>query len=563
MAITCVGVCAAGLIAASAASADHNSSKSSPSSPFVVLSGFDRDDVDCSSLAATLVDISDGSVHETTFTLASCDGVVERAVVSPDASDLAVLVGDASWHVTDQAGIHPRSLVGCVDVSWSDDSSLIACVRTTGVVDIIVAETSHVVSQLVLPQGLASVAAFSGPTEVVISAPATGAPCSLPVDALAPRTAIWKATIADHHFERLRDLPCALDVQALDVSTTGKLAFVSDGAVFVAGTDAASPAQLMLEVIDEADLAAVAWARDTDDIIVIAPGGEAGPIVERHELFPAAVAPEAESDIDAQVPSDSPTPSEAPESVEAADLMDPGSVDPTEQQVVDPASEPAPPSDPSSASDEVDADAIADAVDDAAEVIVSVQIDDVQVLEQGDDQIEADPVVVVATLGVPQVTHTLGNNADDQEPPTIEFIGVRDNYSAGDRVNISCVATDVGTGVNSSTCQTAVGPAHAFRGLNTLTATASDAAGNTTRATVSFVVSIPADQLPLVFDELVVETPGFADALRPHLDTLIDGECSAAFSAYAAAVRDAVEVFGTGSELGADVYSLGVAICRA
>ena len=79
---------------------------------------------------------------------------------------------------------------------------------------------------------------------------------------------------------------------------------------------------------------------------------------------------------------------------------------------------------------------------------------------------------------------------------------------------------------------------------------------------MSFVVSIPADDLPLIFEELVVDVPLFAAEVRPHLEALVGGDCAASFGAYASAVRSAVDQFDANATLGADVYSLGVAICR-
>ena len=565
-----VAVAIAGLVAATAAGADDVDGADAAPESYLVVSGFERGfDVSCAELTMTVVDIANGGIRDEVFLLSDCAVDVDRVVISPDGSELAVSIGDSNWQIITMDASSDKSMVGCLDVAWSDDGSLVACVRPTGVVDVAVAETTHVVSRLTLPSGSSAIATFSGPTEIVVSAPASGAPCSLPVDALAPRTAMWRAAVADHEFVRLRDLPCGLDAETLDVSSDGRIAFISDGTVYVADADAGDPAQVILEIIDEADIAVVAWARDGEDIIVVAPGGEAGPIVERHQLFAPSepvesTGPTEPAEPEVQPPS---SPSTVPSTTLPATTLPVTTPPEPDDTGVDAATV----EDPQDPEAEPPVDQPELGVDD---IIVGIQIEDVQVLtpdgtvdsssgeppvvepeplEAADvdpvaedpaiadpalddpadedpvgedptevdpvdtDPVDTDPVVVIATLGVPEFTHTLGTNADDQEPPAIEFLGVKDSYSAGDRLSVSCVINDVGTGVLSSSCQSAVGPAHAFRGLNTLIATATDGAGNTTRATVSFVVSIPADELPQVFEELVVDDAGFADALRPHI----------------------------------------------
>ena len=96
-----------------------------------------------------------------------------------------------------------------------------------------------------------------------------------------------------------------------------------------------------------------------------------------------------------------------------------------------------------------------------------------------------------------------------------------------------------------------------------MVATATDMAGNRTEVEISFVVTIPAVQLRSLFDDLLIEHGEVASELAPLVDDLSAGGCAGGFVAYAAAVREQLAAGTLDPSLSADVYSLGVAICRA
>ncbi|WP_022928622.1 SdiA-regulated domain-containing protein [Patulibacter americanus] len=87
----------------------------------------------------------------------------------------------------------------------------------------------------------------------------------------------------------------------------------------------------------------------------------------------------------------------------------------------------------------------------------------------------------------------------DTTGPTVTFRGNRGVYGFDERIEITCSAVDEarGSGVASTTCETATGPAGALgAGHHELTATATDHAGNVTTTTVDFVVLPPLVGLP-------------------------------------------------------------------
>lgn len=84
----------------------------------------------------------------------------------------------------------------------------------------------------------------------------------------------------------------------------------------------------------------------------------------------------------------------------------------------------------------------------------------------------------------------------DTTAPVITWTGNQGTYSPDQTVNITCTATDSGSGIASATCPNISGPASSFNiGVNTFTATATDNAGNTTTSSTSFTVGVTPQSL--------------------------------------------------------------------
>jgi hypothetical protein len=78
----------------------------------------------------------------------------------------------------------------------------------------------------------------------------------------------------------------------------------------------------------------------------------------------------------------------------------------------------------------------------------------------------------------------------DTTPPTIVFTGNAGAYGVLDTVVITCSASDEVSGIASSTCPDVNAPAYSFGpGPETLTASATDNAGNAATASTSFTVT--------------------------------------------------------------------------
>ena len=105
----------------------------------------------------------------------------------------------------------------------------------------------------------------------------------------------------------------------------------------------------------------------------------------------------------------------------------------------------------------------------------------------------------------------------DETPPVVAYTGSAGTYTVDQTVNITCTATDAGSGIASSTCADIVGPASAFAvGENTFTATAVDAAGNSAAATITFTVVADAAGLSNLVTEWV-SNQGLANSLVSKL----------------------------------------------
>lgn len=79
----------------------------------------------------------------------------------------------------------------------------------------------------------------------------------------------------------------------------------------------------------------------------------------------------------------------------------------------------------------------------------------------------------------------------DTTTPTIVFTGNLGSYTVDQQIVINCAATDATSGIATSTCVNLNAPASNYpAGLNTITATATDKAGNTITVTTSFTIVV-------------------------------------------------------------------------
>jgi hypothetical protein len=98
----------------------------------------------------------------------------------------------------------------------------------------------------------------------------------------------------------------------------------------------------------------------------------------------------------------------------------------------------------------------------------------------------------------------------DTIKPVVAYTGNAGTYTADQVINITCAATDSGSGIASTTCANVTGPAHTFAvGVNTRTASATDVAGNTNAATISFTVTVPPSAVGTVITQFF-DTPSEA-----------------------------------------------------
>jgi hypothetical protein len=106
----------------------------------------------------------------------------------------------------------------------------------------------------------------------------------------------------------------------------------------------------------------------------------------------------------------------------------------------------------------------------------------------------------------------------DTIKPVVTYTGNAGTYTADQVITITCAATDSGSGVAATTCANVTGPAHTFAvGVNTRSASATDAAGNTNSASISFTVTVPPAALANVITQLV-DSPSVAATLTHTLN---------------------------------------------
>jgi hypothetical protein len=94
-------------------------------------------------------------------------------------------------------------------------------------------------------------------------------------------------------------------------------------------------------------------------------------------------------------------------------------------------------------------------------------------------------------------TATVSGIKIDQTPPTITFTGNLGTYTSAQTIAITCSATDATSGIDTQVCPSLSSPASMLiPGQHTLTATATDKAGNTTTASTTFTV-VSSSLLPI------------------------------------------------------------------
>lgn len=151
----------------------------------------------------------------------------------------------------------------------------------------------------------------------------------------------------------------------------------------------------------------------------------------------------------------------------------------------------------------------------------------------------SDPVTLTEEGANQSVTGTAVDNAGneasatveginlDKTAPTVTYGGNAGTYTVDMSVTITCEASDSLSGVDSTTCEDVSGPAYTFDlGTNTVSATATDRAGNVGEGSSSFEVVVSYDSLGTL-TERFVEGPGaqgVSNSLRAKLDAAEDAE---------------------------------------
>ncbi|HZH62172.1 MAG TPA: immunoglobulin-like domain-containing protein, partial [Metabacillus sp.] len=107
----------------------------------------------------------------------------------------------------------------------------------------------------------------------------------------------------------------------------------------------------------------------------------------------------------------------------------------------------------------------------------------------------------------------------DTTAPVIEFTGYQETYSVDSMIKITCSVTDELSGIASKECANVEGPAYEFKlGINKITATSTDKAGNTTNAEIEFTVTVDFDSLGRLTETMVTKE-GVSEALVNKLQS--------------------------------------------
>ena len=128
----------------------------------------------------------------------------------------------------------------------------------------------------------------------------------------------------------------------------------------------------------------------------------------------------------------------------------------------------------------------------------------------------------------------------DTVGPSVVFAGNAGSYGILDTVSITCTAGDALSGLASSTCPAAHGPGWSFgAGAHTLSAQASDKAGNVSSASATFTVTVAAGDLSRLTTQFVQSSTRFqaSNPLVKYLVSAIVGLSSQAVLDSAAAAH--------------------------
>lgn len=111
--------------------------------------------------------------------------------------------------------------------------------------------------------------------------------------------------------------------------------------------------------------------------------------------------------------------------------------------------------------------------------------------------------------------------------PVIQFTGNKMSYSVDSIVNISCIGEDGLSGIAASVCPAFKGPAYEFKiGGNTVVASATDKAGNTSSAEIHFKVTVEFDSLSKLTETFVTKegvAAGLTSKLKAAEAALVKG----------------------------------------
>ena len=106
----------------------------------------------------------------------------------------------------------------------------------------------------------------------------------------------------------------------------------------------------------------------------------------------------------------------------------------------------------------------------------------------------------------------------DATPPVVTYSGNQGSYSITDTVSIHCSAADALSGLATTTCHDVSGPAWQFgAGTTTLSATATDRAGNVGSGSTAFDVIVTPASLETLIGQLVADN-GVANSLVAKID---------------------------------------------
>jgi hypothetical protein len=111
----------------------------------------------------------------------------------------------------------------------------------------------------------------------------------------------------------------------------------------------------------------------------------------------------------------------------------------------------------------------------------------------------------------------------DKTKPTVTYSSHPASYTADQKVTFSCTAADQPnlSGLNSATCQNIDAPAYSFQlGTNTISATATDKAGNVGSGSTTFTVTTDAATLDRLIDQFLPTPPntnGDRQQLKSHI----------------------------------------------